>query len=321
MFIPNSTFTEILTTTLRQYQSDIADNVMNKNALLKRIKENGNVKVNNDGGESIQRQLAYAENSTFQYYQGYETLNVSASDTLTSANFDWKQAAVNVTISGREKAQNGGSKKIIDLVEARRKVAMMTMSNQISAGLYSDGTGSSGKEIGGLQLLVADDPTTGTVGGIDASTNTFWRNVVFDASSDGGAAVSASNIIGYMNELFNEICLNGDQPDLIVMDKNYFGFYQAALQTIQRINTSVTGSSGFATLDYAGIPVILDNNVPENHAYFLNTKNIFFDMMEGRDFAVGDMKESTNQDAFVLPILFMGNLTVDNRRNHGVLIA
>ena len=34
------------------------------------------------------------------------------------------------------------------------------MLNNISSGVYSDGTGSGGKQIGGLQLLVADDPTT-----------------------------------------------------------------------------------------------------------------------------------------------------------------
>lgn len=321
MTIPNSTFTEILSTTLRKYQPNFADNVTDRNALLKRIRDNGNMRVISNGGASIQRQLAYAENSTFQYYSGYETLNVSASDTLTSANYDWKQAAVNVTISGFEKAVNGGSQQIIDLVSARTKVAMMTMANQISAGLYSDGTGSGGKQIGGLQLIVADDPTTGTVGGIDSATNTFWQNEVFDASTDGGTAASSANIIGYMNELFSQIQLNGDQTDLIIADANYFNLYEAALQNIQRITTSSVGSAGFNTLDYKGVPVVLDNNVPSNHMYFLNTKNLYFDVHAERNFTPGEMIRPVNQDAFVMPILFMGNLTCDNRRNQGVLKA
>lgn len=318
MTIPNSDFTEILSTTLRDYQSDFADNVTNKNALLTRLKEKGNLTIT-DGGASIQEQLAYAENSTFQYYSGYETLDVSASDTLTSANYDWKQAAVNVTISGLEKRQNSGSSKIIDLIASRVKVANMTMANQINTGLYSDGTGSGGKEIGGLQLIVADDPTTGTVGGIDASTNTFWRNTSYDATTDGGAAATSANITGYMNTVYNGLVRGTDKPDLIVADTNYFNLYEQSLQNIQRINTSSLGSTGFTALDYKGVPVILDDNVPTNHMYFLNTDYLFFKAHEDANFTMGEMKSGTNQDAFVMPILFMGNMTCSNRSLQGVL--
>jgi len=321
MPIPNSTFTEILSTTLHKYQRSFTDNITNRNALLDKIRKNGNMRVINDGGATIQRQLSYAENSTFQYYSGYETLNVSPSDTLTSANYEWKQAAVNITISGREKAVNSGASKIIDLMTGRTQTAIATMSNNISVGLYSDGTGSGGKQIGGLQLIVADDPSSGVVGGIDGSTQTWWRNVVYSAATDGGTAATSANIISYMNATYDSVYLNGDAPDLIIADSNYFGLYREALQSIQRITTAEVGSSGFRTLDFMGIPVVLDKNVPSNHMYFLNTKDLYFDMMAGRDFAVGEMKESVNQDAFVMPILFMGNMTCANRRNQALLKA
>ena len=324
MTIPNSNFTEIITSTLRDFQSDFADNVSDKNALLTVLKEKGNTQLKS-GGRTITRELAYAENSTFQYYSGYETLDVSASNTLTAAEYDWKQAAVNVTISGLEKRQNAGESAIIDLLSARTKVAMMTMANQINTGLYSDGTGSSGKQIGGLQLVVADDPTTGTVGGIDASSNSFWRNVTYDATTDGGGAASASNITGYMNTVYNQLTRGADKPDLIVCDQNYYNFYQQSLQNIQRINTgagstaSALGSAGFAALDYLGVPVVLDNDIPANHMYFLNTDYLFFDCHEDANFTPGEMQRGLNQDAFVMPILFQGNLTCSNRSLQGVL--
>jgi len=323
MTIPNSTFTEVLSSTLRDFQNDFADNVTDKNALLTALKDKGGVQLKT-GGESIQRQLAYAENSTFQYYSGYETLDVSASDTLTSANYDWKQAAVNITISGLERRQNSGEAQIIDLITSRTKVAMMTMANNINVGLYSDGTGSSGKQIGGLELIVADDPTTGTVGGIDASVQTFWRNVSYDATTDGGAAASASNIIKYMNTVYNQLTRGTDKPNLIVCDQNYYNFYQQALQSIQRINVSEgnvarMASSGFAALDYLNVPVVLDNDIAANHMYFLNTDYLFFDIHEDANFTPGDMDKPINQDAMVMPILFQGNLTCSNRSLQGVL--
>lgn len=323
MTIPNSTFTEILSSTLRDYQNDFADNVTGKNALLTALKQKGGIQLKS-GGESIQRQLAYAENSTFQYYSGYETLDVSASDTLTSASYDWKQAAVNITISGLERRQNSGESQIIDLITSRTKVAMMTMANNINTGLYSDGTGSGGKQIGGLQLIVADDPTTGTVGGIDASVQTFWRNVAYDATTDGGAAATSANIIKYMNTVYNQLTRGTDKPNLIVCDQNYYNLYQQALQSIQRINVSEgavarMASSGFAALDYLGVPVILDNDIPSNHMYFLNTDYLFFDIHRDANFAPGEMDRPVNQDAMVMPILFMGNLTCSNRSLQGVL--
>jgi hypothetical protein len=323
MTIPNSIFTEVLSTTLRDFQNDFADNVTDKNALLTAMKDVGGIKQKT-GGESIQQQLAYAENSTFQYYSGYETLDVSASDTLTSANYDWKQAAVNITISGLERRQNSGEAQIIDLVTSRTKVAMMTMANNINVGLYSDGTGSSGKQIGGLQLIVADDPTTGTVGGIDASTQTFWRNVAYDATTDGGAAASASNIIKYMNTVYNQLTRGTDKPNLIVADQNYYNFYQQALQSIQRVNVNEgavakMASSGFAALDYLSVPVVLDNDIPTNHMYFLNTNYLEFCVHKDANFTPGEMDKPINQDATVMPILFMGNLTCSNRSLQGVL--
>jgi hypothetical protein len=75
-------------------------------------------------------------------------------------------------------------KQILNLLESRIKVAMKTLKNNVTIGMYSDGTGSAGKQIGGLQLLVADTPTSGTVGGISRA-NTFWRNQTYDATTDG----------------------------------------------------------------------------------------------------------------------------------------
>ena len=83
---------------------------------------------------------------------------------FSDARYDWKQCAVSVTVSGLESLKNSGKEKIIDLVSSRVRNAERTMMNNMSTAIYSDGTGTGGKQIGGLQLLVAD-AGTGTVGG------------------------------------------------------------------------------------------------------------------------------------------------------------
>ena len=160
MASPN--LSEIVTTTLRNRSRQLADNLSNHNALLQRMREQGNQTTVT--GRDIVRELEYAANSTVQFYQGYETLNVEPSDVLSAAVFDYKQMAGNVTISGLEQIKNSGVQAIINLLEARINVLEKSMMNTLATSLYSDGTGTDGKEIGGLQLIVADGGT-GTVGG------------------------------------------------------------------------------------------------------------------------------------------------------------
>ena len=321
MASPN--LSELITTTLRNRAQMFADNVTNKNSLLRKLKERGNIRLLS-GGRTIVRELDYAENSTFQYYSGYEVLNTDASDVLSAAEYSWRQASVSVLINGLEERQNSGEAAVLDLLESRIKNAMRTMANNISTGVYSDGTGTSGKEIDGLQAIVADSPATGTVGGINAANFSFWRNFSFDATTDGGNAASATNIIGYMNTVYNTVIRGTDKPDLIPADLNYFGFYQDALQSQQRFtNDNAKGGAdgGFVELMYASAPVILDDGsgIATNHMYFLNTEFLSLDIHEDANFAPKGGKESFNQDATLVPVIFMGNLTCSNRERQGVL--
>jgi len=316
----NPNLSELITTTLRNRAKEIADNVTEKNALLSTLKSKGKIRML-DGGREIVKPIYYDETGTFQYYNGYDTLDISPSDVITSATYNWKNAAVNVSISGEEERQNMGSERIFDLLESRIVNAMNTMANNINEGMYSDGTGSGGKEVGGLQLLVADDPTTGTPGGIDRATFTFWRNESFDATTDGGAAATAANIIGYMSTVWNTVLRGVDMPDLLPADINYYGFYESALQDLKRFADVQTADGGFQTLKFNTANVVLDgtNAIPTNHMYFLNTDFLGLDVHRDAFFAPMDDKTSINQDATVVPIIFMGNMTMSNGARQGVL--
>ena len=317
--MPNANFTEVIVTTLRNRAKSIADNVSNSNALLQRISQKGNISLK-DGGRTIVRELDYAENATFQYYSGYETLNVAASDVLTAAEFEWKQAAVNVVASGLEtRIQNSGTNAILDLLEARIRNAERTMSNKISEGVYSDGTGSSGKQITGLQALVALSPSTGTVGGIDRATNTWWQN-----QSSGDVAnvfASAALLESEMADLWIECSRGGDKPDLIVFDQVAFKAFWTSLTPYQRFADPNTAVKGFQTLKYMSADVVLDHDsgIRGSTGYFLNTDYIFWDVHSGTNMAVQERKEPVNQDAIVVPILWAGNLTLSNASLQGVI--
>lgn len=324
---PSSTLTEIVTTTLRNRTGKLADNVTKNNALLYRLRRRGNVKTVS-GGRTIVQELEYAENGTFKRYSGYEALNISPSDVFTGAEFNYAQAAVAVSISGLEQLQNSGEDAIIDLLESRIKNAEKTLVNNIALDCYSDGTADGGRQIGGLQLLVSATPTTGVVGGIDASTSigTFWRNTAFSAVTNGGGAATSANIQSYMNRVYVQQVRGTDRPDLIIADNNYFRLYLESLQAIQRITSNEMGEAGFDSLKYMSSDVVLDGGfgggAPSNTMFFLNTDYIYFRPHTDRNFApIGDDRFAVNQDAMVKLVGFAGNMTVSNRRLQAVLGA
>lgn len=323
MASPN--LSEIVTTTLRNRSGKLADNVTDNNAILRELSKRGKI-MPFDGGRTIVQELEYAENGTYTRYSGYETLNIAPSDVFSAAEFDIKQASVAVSISGLEEIQNSGPNAIINLLTSRVANAERTMRNNMSADCYSDGTADGGKQVGGLQLLVADTPTSGTVGGINRANFTFWRNQTFDASTDGGGAMTSSNAQSYMNQLWLQCSRGTDKPNLILADNNYFRHYWESLQNIQRIQEVSRGAAGFTTLSYMGAPVIYDGGIdgacPTDHMYFLNCDYIHYRPYSGRNMVpIGDDRFSTNQDAMVRLVGWAGNMTLSNGQLQGVLKA
>lgn len=325
MTSPNSTFTEIVTTTLREHPGVIFDNVSNNNALLNRIMKKKNMDVL-DGGYEIVEPLEYAENSTYQRYSGYDTLNVQASDVLTAAKYDWKNAVVQVTCAGDEIRKNSGSKtQIVNLAKARIKNAMHTFSNSFSSDIYSAGTETN--QVNGLQALVAD-AGTGTVGGINSSTYTFWQNGVQSAAAPiqggGGITPSATTIeSGLMLPLWLQLVRGTDMPDLIVSSNDYFTFYESSQVAFKRYTDANDAQGGFISLKYKSADVIFDggSGIPSAHMYMLNTKYLRLKVHKDANMSQMDDKVSVNQDAIVIPILLMANLTCSNRSLQGVIKA
>lgn len=316
----NPGISQIITTTLESQVPKIVDNVTNNHPLLMKMKEKGNIKKLS-GGNAIRESLSYAENSTVQSQGEYDTFDTTPQDVLTSADYDFKIITGTTTMTDLEMKQNAGKERIIDLLKGKFQVLEASMRNEIGTQIYGDGTGNGSKDIGGLQLLIADDPTTGTVGGINRATSTFWRNQLWDFSVESVTA-SATTIQNAMNTLFIRCQVQtGELPDIIPADATYFGYYEDSLQTIQRISNPDMGKLGFANVKYKNADVFYDPEAPANHMYFINSNHIFLKYL-GKDlFEVGETTRPVNQNVFVTPLVFTGNMTITNGRVHGVMIA
>jgi len=324
MASPNSVFTELVSTTFRKHRKGFKDNVSKNNALNARLYKKGRYKTE-DGGLTIVESLDYAQNGTYQRYSDYDVLNTSQSEVLSAAEFQWRQIAINVVASGRELRINSGDSRIMNLAKSRLTNAMRTFKNNFSADMYSDG--SLANQIGGLQMLVAD-AGTGTVGGIDASTWTFWRNKVQSAAApiQGGGAVTVSSTTietSIMLPLWLELVRGDDKPDLIVSSNDWFSFYEASQVSIKRYTNDDEAKGGFTSLKYKTADVIFDggSGILNAHMYFLNTDYLSLTVHPDADMEILDEMKPFYQDASVIPIIWMGNMTTSNRSLQGVAKA
>jgi hypothetical protein len=318
-----SSITDIVATTIQSRSRQIADNVTKNNALLMKLSERGNRKPFS-GGNVILQELSFAQNGNGGWYSGYDLLPVAAQDVISAAEFQIKQLACPVTISGLETLQNAGREQMIDLLEARIGVGEATMANLLAAGIYADGTGSGGKELTGLNAAVPVNPATGTYGGIDrsAAVGTFWRSQVKT-----GTTLTAANIQQDMNTLYANLVRGKNVPDLVVMGNDLWNLFVASLQAQQRFTDPNRAKLGFPSLGYMTGEVVLDggigNLVPAKTAFMLNTEYIFLRPHASRDMVAisPDKRSAINQDAEVSILGWAGNLCCSGAQFQGRLIG
>ena len=318
MASPNTVFTEMVTTTLRNHPTEVSDNVSKHNALYRRLSTGGRIKKLS-GGYEIVRPLEYAENSTYQRYSGFDALNISQSDVLTAAKFDWVQAAVHVVASGREMRMNSGKEQLIDLAASRTKNALKTASNNMSLDLYS--SGSLSNQMGGLGLIFSTSGV-GTVGGINASTYTWWGNQYQEMSGNSTYADIKNDMI----KLWLKCVRGNDKPQLIVSTNDLWAAYWNSLTSLQRYNDNVSeATAGFDSLKFQTADVIHDLEATNftstgEKMYFINSDYLELIVHRDANWSTLDEKMSVNQDATVIPVIWQGQLTVSNRAVQGLLI-
>lgn len=315
----NPNWGEVVTTTLAKRRKIIADTISRNNIFITEARRRGKVKTASGGRTITQPIMMGTENANFQWYYGREGLNVAGQEVLTSAEFPWKQYACGVSISGIELLMNSGESAIIDMMMQRTKHAEKTIANQMHKSAHGDGTGSGGKEYGGMQLLVST-VAGATVAGINSTTYTWWDN---KRLATGGGAPSSTTIAAFMLELMLETSRNTDKPNLIVSDNDWYAAYWASLQGQQRFMNKTLADGGFENIMFNSVPVVADGGqggyAPAGMK-FLNMETIELCMHSKRNNVVlSGPRRPLTEDSDTVIIAGCGNWVIENRMLNGVL--
>lgn len=307
----NSNFDAILSTTLQNYRPTLVDNIFTATVLLDHLNSRGRV-VMEEGGTSIVEPLVYAVNDTANSYSGYDAIDLTPQDGISAANYNWKQMAASIAISGIEEAQNRGTEAIIKLLNAKIMQAEESIKESLNDMLYASTVGNGGKDFQGLGFII---DASNTVGGIDPSTNTWWRSY-----EDNNAAVLTQ---AQMATAYNTASKGNDTPDMIVTTMSLFEKYESLLTANVRYQDVTKANLGFQNLMFKQTPVVFDVSCPTGNMFFMNSKYLKLTGMNGHWFNTTDFQKGTvaGVDARYALILSFGELTCSNRARQAKLTA
>lgn len=309
----------LYTTTWQNMKDDVADQVFNATPFFFWLRDKGKLRTEM-GGRFISEPLQYAKNDNVGWIGRGGTVPLNDFQHLTIAKYDWKYMYGSLVRFGTDDQQNRGKNQIINLMNSKMENTKNALTSELEGKLA--GGAAVGDEIDGLKLLVADDPTlSATVGGINQSTNSWWRN---KSKNMTGINLNA-NLEYWMRNMLNNVGnnLGMDMPDIIVSGQEAYEAYEDTQTNYVRLVNNKLGDAGFENLKFKGLPVIWTPSITTANAdrmYFLNTKYIsfvydpvmYFDMTEWK--AIPDQ---VNDRA--AQIITAGSFTVSRRRCQGVL--
>jgi len=314
----NVNYNTLLSTTLKNYRPTFVDNIFKHNFLFQYMFSKQGGMDSQGGGTKIIAPLMYGDNATFQWYDGYDPLITTPQEGFTAAEFDWRQAAASVTISGKEERMNSGEQQLINLLKAKITQAEKSMQAGFALALFAIGTG---KQMNGLPYFIRQSPAgAATVAGIPQSTNAWWRNYTIDATK---TTAIYDRLKLCLFKLYNRTSDGDDHIDLMIADIATFEGWEDLLTATINVHPGLTNTKladmGFDNYKVKGATLGWDNNAIANTVHGINTDYLKMVVHPAANFTNTPFITPENQDARTAKILWMGNLTCSNRARQGLL--
>jgi hypothetical protein len=315
----NTNFDAILSTTLANYRDQLTDNVFTARPLTYHLMDKGRIRLVN-GGTKIVEPLIYGQNSTVKPYSGYDSIDLTPQEGISAAEFEWKQYAASIAISGIEEAKNNGEQEVINLLEAKIMQAEESLREGFNQMFFGDGTDTlgaggtnSGKSWNGLGNLIESGNTVGGINSAGGQGNDWWRS--YEQNTAGALTLAQ------MATAYNSVSVGNDHPDMVLTTQTLFEKYESLLQPQLRYTDTKTADAGFQNLLFKSAPVVYDVHAPAGTMFFINSKYISLVGHSEKWFANTPFVRPENMDARYALIMCYGNLTVRNRAKQGKLTA
>lgn len=305
------------------------------------------------GKQYIVEQLRYRYQSNFQWFNGASVVSYNKRVTVEQAQFPWRSAHDGFSLDEDRLAQNGitisedsrggnasqaEQVQLTNLLQENVETLRLGFEEKFSMYLHLDGS-SSTDAVAGLDAIVAIDPTTGTVGGIDRSVaaNIYWRN----NKSTGLTAVTTQAtglaLLAAMETMWRACVKNGGRPDLIFAGATFIDNYIAALaysgQQVQYAGGKARDiDGGVSGIYFKGVEIQWCPEFDDNfggfvsptptwtkRCYFINSRHLTLRPMEGQDMVTRKPPRVYDKYVYYWALTWRGSLTTNRANAHAVL--
>jgi hypothetical protein len=329
---------DIVSTTLNNTRSIRYDQIFRRNPFWAFLHMQGRKELV-DGGIKIQRAVEYATNGTVRSYEGYDPIDLTPQEALTSLTDELREVAGSIVISRREERQNSGRAQIISLIEQKIANLDRSFSQKLSEMLLdptgaSMTAGNSGKDLNPLTVVVSK--SANTVHNIAESTNSWWAPKRKTSGSANAGTLDYTEFKGELRNFYNTCSKHeGSRPNFILTSQEVHEKYEESLEGQVRYGSTEMANLGFDTVMLRGAQVAWDEICPrqannngdvvahdsgsidEHIAYFLNTDFLKLYVDSQTDLVNRPFMDSVDQTAKSALVLFMGQLICTNRRTQG----
>lgn len=302
------TFAQLSAIATNAIDKKLVDNVYNAAPVLKRFSDKAK-KV--DGGLKIQVPVISSVTGAGGAFSDLDALTISRTDNMSAAVYDWKQYYEPVRISQLDIAKTSGDAGKLDLVASKIKIAESNFAENLSSGLFSDGTGSSGAVITGFDAMIS---TSSTYGGIAPADMATWAAVV---KANGGTPRALT--LALIQQLVGACTDGKDAPTLLVSKQNVYDEAYNLFTAFQRIESEEMGKLGFKSLMVNGIPLVVDSHAPAETILALNEEYVNLYIHSGHNMRKEHHSSLETSDSMLTKIFWFGNLGCSQRRRQGKL--
>jgi hypothetical protein len=283
--------------------------------------------------------------SNFAWSFGESARSFNKRDTMEQAQFPWRVALdgfyldwdmlfaagirVDPDLGSHGKVKLESNEKVIlaNIMEEQLASLELGFIEKLDKELHRSGTSSTDAVVG-LDALISLTPNTGTVGGLDASAKTYWRNTA-------STGLASGTLRAAMETAWRACIRNGGAPDFILAGSTFIDTYASVLTLTQNTEAGkpkavdiAIGSGSSTGLSFKGVPIVWDPvfsemdtlEAPaiawEKRCYFINTKHLKY---EDDGMEVYNPTPPHNVRATYTSLDLRCAMKVDRRNAHAVL--
>ncbi len=261
------------------------DQIKQDRPLIEVLDSNSKMFPGGKGDISIPVRASYQ--TTLQGYELDDTVNYVNPTPTKRVHYPWREVHAGITMTLSELKADGIS--VVDSMDgkttsehSKRDLVVLTgildeklydmtegFAVNLNKMLWGDGT-TDPKGFLGMQAFITDDPTSGTVGGINRATagNEWWRNRSNIAAPWTVDAANGGTVLAALGAELRQLRRYGGRPTKMLAGSDFIAGMEQELRangnyTLDGFNRKSATDGGMADLSYQNIPIAYDPSLDD----------------------------------------------------------